>query len=206
MLPIEGAVGRRGHSMTSTKTMRGRAAGAALAGLVLAACGPTARDRAMEALTPAPIAPTAVASARRAPMRFRIYADAQWQAQKGDWRRVAEEMVEQAGGVVAATFGVGFVVERVAPWPDPGPDALSARLDALAGLDPGGADVWVVGLVGGVPVASSAFEQIGLAYTPGRHFVMRSMADVDEADAIDGYHALDAADKRRILRARKPAS
>ncbi len=176
----------------------------ALAALVLAACGPTPRERAIGALTPAKMtAATAPAPDARPPLRFRIYADARWQAQKGDWVRAAEAMVEQASGIAQFEFGVGFVVERVAPWPEPGPnDDLGDRLDALAAHDPGEAGVWVVGLVGGVPVASSDFDQIGLARLAGRHFVMRSMADVSEADAIGSIDVLDDRDRRALLRAR----
>lgn len=178
--------------------------GLVVVALLLTACGPSREERLIDALTPNRVAARGAAVEQaRPPLRFRIYADASWQAQKGDWQRVAEEMVEQASGMAGYAFGVSFIVERVADWPDPGPNNnLGDRLDALVAYDPGEAGVWVVGLVGGVPVASSNFDQIGLARLAGRHFVMRSMADVQEADALSDRDRQVSAGHRRLLRAR----
>lgn len=180
-----------------------------LATLTLAACGPSRRERTIAGLTPAAMhsasmgrAPSASPDGRP-PARFRIYVDPRWQAQKGDWRRAAEAIVSDAAATARLELGTSFVIDHLAPWPDPpGGDALEPWLTALAALDPGDVDVWVVGFVGGRPVTSSTFEHIGLAHIPGRHFVMRSMADLDEADAIGRLHVLDDADRRRLLRAR----
>lgn len=60
-------------------------------------------------------------------------------------------------------------------------------LKALAQHDQGTDAFAVLALTSSLPMVTSTFDQIGIAFTPGRHLVVRGYSDVTERAAMESY-------------------
>jgi predicted Zn-dependent protease len=110
------------------------------------------------------------------PLRVRFYADDDHRAGGIGVQDRLRRTCEAINEVIEPALGVRFVVESVKSWQHNQSDSrLEARLAELERLDPARDVDWVVGLVGPLPLGSSAMHDAGMARTLGRHFVMRAM-------------------------------
>jgi len=158
----------------------------------------TLRPREVEA---APVAgPDAPLPGPARILRVRIYADADYQAQTLRWRDRVLGQLGRANKVLEAQFRVRLEAEPVRAWSRPDrAGGLDKALADLAATDPARDVDWVIGLVSSLPIFSESHEQLGMAYFFGRHFVLRGMDSLAEAEQLE--RALDklAADERESL-------
>lgn len=138
-------------------------------------------------------------------MRIHAYATPRYAAEVVGWKRQIEALVDDANRLLVGTVRVQLEVDAADIWDGAGDDqSLSDALDRLRSLDAGGDADWVVGLVGSVPRAEASFHEIGLSYNPGKHIVMRAMADAAEMDAIlKNLKGVSEEDKNKLYSSRK---
>ncbi len=137
-----------------------------------------------------------------------VYADETYRMQKRSWVRHIRDVVRAASPVLELEFGRRLVVRTTQPWardgsPVDGVGGLLPALESLRALDPGAPDRWVLGLVGGRPVASPNIHQLGIADVGGRHLVMRTMADLGEHELAEQLDALPAQERDALYRRRR---
>lgn len=129
--------------------------------------------------------------------RIRVYASQEYKAQRAGWEGRVKHMVASATGVLGPAFGVQLEVVETAVWrPDCDPAKLRECLQELSQYDPGDDVDWVVGLVAAVPRFTTAFEEMGMANVPGRHFVLRDLYASGEREAINDMFPQMSAPKR----------
>lgn len=143
----------------------------------------------------------------RAPrvLRLRAHATSRFAAEVVDWRRQLGDVIEDANRVLGPTLDVRLELAAASPWAPRSPDDdLPALLDELAASDPGADVERVVGLAGSVPRYESSFRQLGLAMMGRRHFVIRTMNDAHEYEAIRAkLDELGDDERAKVHRARK---
>jgi hypothetical protein len=140
-------------------------------------------------------------------MRVRIWADDQHRVGAIQWKSQVRRQVEEVSRFLAAGFGVRLEVESLRTWERP-PTArvadLGATLAELEKHDPGADVDWVVGLTAALPLATNSMHEIGMARSLGRHFVMRSMASLEETRVFQqGLHLLSVEERERLFVERK---
>jgi tetratricopeptide (TPR) repeat protein len=139
----------------------------------------------------------------RRKVRVRVYADSQYRANIPRWQERARALFDDLNILAGPTFGVRFEVESLRRWEDP---TAGMSADALLGLletkDPGQDVDWVVGFIPALPLVSTSMHELGTARILGRHFVMRAMADVEEARAIKSL-GLSKDEEDKLYTARK---
>src|SRR6185436_5604025 len=125
----------------------------------------------------------------RRKVRVRVYADADYRANVVRWQERAREMFSDLKILVGPTFGVRFEVESCRRWEDtPAGMTTDTALELLEKKDPGEDVYWVVGFISALPLITTSVHHIGMARDLGRHFVLRGMADLEEARAIKTLH------------------
>lgn len=137
-------------------------------------------------------------------LRLHVYADADYRAQNQGFRGNLNQLVSNANQMLSGVFAAELKVERTEEWQRACPLAdLQACLTELSELDPGGPDLWVLGLVGSMPQLTRSFDQLGRANVPGRHMILRGMTDLEERDGIEQLDRVSASDRRRLVRERR---
>jgi len=138
-------------------------------------------------------------------MRIHAYATPRYAAEVVGWKHQIEALVDDANRLLVGTVRLQLEVDATDVWDGGGDDqSLSDALDRLRSLDAGGDADWVVGLVGSVPRAEASFHEIGLSYNPGKHLVMRAMADAAEMDAIlKNLKGVSEEEKNKLYSSRK---
>ena len=136
--------------------------------------------------------------------RIRVYADDDFRAQNRNWRQVFGEELEYANAVLGANFGLHLVADY-REWNHHAPGAaMSDELDALQKLDDGGDVLSVIGLTSSLSLVSATFDQLGLAYSPGKHVLIRGYADLEERKSFaEAFPDLPAAERENALVARR---
>lgn len=163
--------------------------------------------------TAAALAPSALQGGPKAlpPMaahtfRLRAFATPAFAAETLEWTKEVTAIVDDANQIAAPAIGLRLELVSTTAWPGPAPDQqdLTASMVQLRTVAPAEDVEFVLGLVGGLPKVSWSFDQIGLAEIGGHHLVIRSSADLREADAIDqGLSDLDPAERSKLVRARR---
>jgi hypothetical protein len=126
-------------------------------------------------------APTLSHAART--IHLRAYADPEYREQNPNWRAHAEEMVEIANLLVGPQLDTALHLDGTRSWDRECSLAdHDACISELAQLDPGEADVWVVGLTGSSPYLTRGLDELSQAEPLGRHMIVRGMSDRDAAD------------------------
>lgn len=139
-------------------------------------------------LTPTRIKATGAWNGAVATKKIRVWADDEHRAQHLRWQQEFQSILDDANDILAPQFGVRFVAE-LASWSYTAP--LGANLDAtlqeLARHDPGTDVFAVVALTSSLTMVTNDFDQIGVAFSPGRHLVVRGYSDVRERAAMETY-------------------
>jgi hypothetical protein len=133
-------------------------------------------------------------------VKLRVYGDDEHRAQTVRWQQAFGEQLDFANEVLAAQFGVKFVAEYKT-WnyrPPPG-EPLETVLNALRAEDPGSDVFGVVALTSAQTIVTGTFDQIGYAFTPGKHMVLRGFADRGERAAFEQSFKELKADQRDWL-------
>ena len=136
-------------------------------------------------------------------LRVRLYLTARddREAQRAEF----EQRLERANQVLESALRVRLVLEDVRE--------LTAQQLAVADtdlalrqleqLDPGeGVDI-VVAIIAAAPIVTLAFHELGRATLLGKHLVVRTMDDVAELRALEGFDTLDPDERSRLYQQRK---
>lgn len=136
--------------------------------------------------------------------RIRIYADDAYRAQNLNWRQVFGAELEYANAVLGPNFGLHLVADY-REWNHHAPGtAMSDDLDALRDLDDAGDVLSVIGLTSSLSLVSATFDQLGLAYVPGKHILIRGYADLEERKSFAAaFPDLSAAERENAFVARR---
>jgi predicted Zn-dependent protease len=118
--------------------------------------------------------------------KIRAYADADYQRQSMQWSESIEGQVVRANRVLEAQFGVRLVIKEIKSWQRSGKvTSLEAALAELEATDAGTDVDWVVGFVSSLDVFAASQEQLGQAFLPGHHLILRGMFSLAEVDALN---------------------
>lgn len=162
------------------------------------------QERYLQSIRPRALQHGARASGPLRTLKLHVYADPDYRAQNQGFRGTLNELVQNANQVLASDFTAELKVESVEEWDRSCPlDDLDACLKELSARDPGAADVWVLGLVGSMPQLTRTFDDLGRAYAPGRHMILRGMSDLDERDGVEQLDRVKPSDRRRVVRERR---
>lgn len=156
-----------------------------------------------EAMRPKALSPTgSTASART--YRVRVHATPQYVAQTLDWKHELASVIDDANAILAPTVGAKLKVSDASTWkPQVPTDDLPVALEALVVEDQGEDADWVLGLIGGLPKASTSFHDLGIALVPGSHVVLRAPTDLAETDVIEKGLGVSAAERAQLLAERR---
>ncbi|MGO8993722.1 MAG: matrixin family metalloprotease [Polyangiaceae bacterium] len=164
--------------------------------------------------TPAPLAPQAdpkpaTTSDEATPsdgvttLRVRVHATPTYAAQTPDWKAHVGDLLAGATATLQASVGARLVLESADDWERPAPARLDAELAALRDEDTGDGVDLVLGLVGGLSMATEDFEQAGMSEVGGKHLVVRAPNVAREYDAVEkAFDQLSVAERTRLRRAR----
>jgi hypothetical protein len=133
-------------------------------------------------------------------LRARVYASPSYVAQTPDWKAHFAGVLADASETLEEAVGAEVSLEESGAW-EVRPDArLEEQLQALRAKDAGEDVDLVVGLAGGLPVASASFDQLGMSETPGKHLVLRAPDVATELAAVEREYAHLPAEERVRLR------
>ena len=136
-------------------------------------------------------------------MRVRLYADAAL-IRKESTRSEFAARIERANQVLASALRLRLVLEDMRELPAQRPDIdTEAALLALTQLDPGKDVDLVVAIIAASPVVTLSFHDLGCAQVLGNHLVLRTMDDVAELRALEGFDTLDPGERSRLYQQRK---
>ena len=193
----------------------------AAVGLLAASCDRQAARRKRQRRYANKLAPVQVTASRPSPpaganpvgdkpdgvdiLGLHVYAGPDYRAQTIRWDRKFARQVELANEVIEPLFAVRFVIRSTQAWDrQNNSNDMRSLVEELEGMNPGGDDEWVVGLVTSLTFASATFDDLGVARTGGRHMVVRSLANYQERDAIYKLlNTLDKAERERLYIARR---
>jgi tetratricopeptide (TPR) repeat protein len=136
--------------------------------------------------------------------RLRIYADPDYRVTVPRWQERARAMVDDLNQFAGPTFGVRFEIESLRRWEGTNRGASTSQaLNLLESQDPGEDVDWVIGFMPALPLLSTSQHEIGMARVLGRHCVLRGMADLEEARALDRSPDLGGTEKEQLYTVRK---
>ena len=140
--------------------------------------------------TPAALGPptetgASVATDGATTLHVRVHATPAYVAQTPDWKSHVGVLLAQASGTLEGSIGVRLVLETAVDWERSAASRLDADLAALRDEDVGEGTDLVLGLVGGLPLATQDFEQLGMSELGGKHLVVRAPNVAGEYDAVE---------------------
>lgn len=139
-------------------------------------------------LTPTRIKATGSWTGPVANKKLRVWADDEHRAQHLRWQQEFQAILDDANDIFGPQFGITFTAELVSwSYRAPAGASLEDILKALAQHDQGTDAFAVLALTSSLPMVTSTFDQIGIAFTPGRHLVVRGYSDVTERAAMESY-------------------
>ncbi len=138
-------------------------------------------------------------------IRLRVYADSDYRGLVMRWQARLRAQIGRVNAVVGPVFNARFEIESVRSWDRSHVGmAFDPILKELEALDPAREVELVVGLVTPARGVATSLHQLGEAFTPGRHIVLRGMDDEQEGQAIDrDYHLLSEDERQRLYVDRK---
>lgn len=139
-------------------------------------------------LTPTRIKATGAWNGAVATKKIRVWADDEHRAQHLRWQQEFQAILDDANDILTPQFGVRLTAELVS-WSYTAPLGanLETTLKELAQHDPGTDVFAVVALTSSLTMVTNDFDQIGIAFSPGRHLVVRGYSDVRERAAMESY-------------------
>jgi hypothetical protein len=136
-------------------------------------------------------------------MRIRLYLSAKDNV--ATQRAEFEQRLERANQVLESSLRLRLVLEDVrqtAAEQLSGSDTDLA-LRQLEQLDPGEGVDFVVAVIAASPIVTLSFHELGRARVLGKHLVVRTMDDVAELRALEGFDTLDPSERSRLYQQRK---
>lgn len=137
--------------------------------------------------------------------KVRVYASPEYRANRSGWVKRITDLVDSTGPVLGPAFAIRLEVVDTFPWePKCDQTDLGSCVRELAEHDPGDDVDWVVGLIGLQPKFTATFEELGMALTPSKHFVMRDLYDAGERKQINEvFSSMTQAKRSEIYRRRQ---
>ncbi len=138
--------------------------------------------------------------------RVRAWADPDYRAYTPHWKERFAERIARLNQFLVPELGARLVVldDDLRTWEPSATGDLAAVWKELYALDPGDDVDWVVGLVGPPPVVTGAIHEMGIAAPLGKHLIIRSMNDAEEARAIEKvFDNLTKSEKTALFTSRK---
>lgn len=118
--------------------------------------------------------------------RVRVYASREYRETRSGWARRITDLVDSTGRVLGPAFAVRLELVDTSGWePACNQARLGECLQELIAHDSGDDVDWVVGLIGAQSRFTTSFEDLGMAMTPSKHFVLRDLYDAGERQQID---------------------
>lgn len=156
-------------------------------------------------LTPAPLGVDKPIEGEPRVARIRVYADEDFRSQHVRWRQEVQEQLDDANQLLVPALGVRLEAVEVKPWAyRSASHELREVIVALEALDPGDDVAWVIGMVSSLPIVAAGFEELGMARSLGRHFVLRGFADQEERKAFEaGLPTLTPAQRDGLFETRR---
>jgi tetratricopeptide (TPR) repeat protein len=138
-------------------------------------------------------------------IRLRVYADSDYRGLVMRWQARLRGQLTRINAVAGPVFNVHFEIESLRSWDRSHVGmAFDPILKELEALDPGRDVELVLGLVTPARGVATSLHQLGEAFTPGRHIVLRGMDDEQEALAIDrDYHLMPPDERQRLYTDRR---
>jgi hypothetical protein len=138
-------------------------------------------------------------------LRVRVYATRDYQAQTVGWRDRFHRLIEHINDLAVSWPGVQFEVVAMRGWDPPGGEEnMEMMLAKLEQLDPGMDVDWVVGLSSALTLVPTSLHNFGAGRPFGRHFILRGLNDLMEADVLrQQFDAVKPSERERILAERK---
>jgi hypothetical protein len=164
--------------------------------LLAGACG-GAQKPDTAAVPPGPPQPAAPAvlktpdppAAAIATFRARVYVD-QDARKLPDWQARADDLMRRLNAFAGPAFGMKLDVE-VKEWERKAPPTdLVPILQELAVADPAGDADWIIGITAPAPTPQTAHHKLGLAAVPGKHVLVRAIADGGASDEANRHKEL----------------
>jgi hypothetical protein len=156
-------------------------------------------------ITPAPLESTSPWKGDPRELKVRVYLDEDFRAQTLHWKQQIEEQFDDANQFLVPALGIRLDVVSYEMW-----DQRSASMSmndlaaALQAHDAGDDVAWVVGYVSSLSVASTSFEQLGVAQLLGKHVVIRGYADSGEKKLLaEAFPKVPAVERERAFEARR---
>lgn len=163
------------------------------------------RRRAAKQAEGSKIRPQAVAKTAKHSGSLKFYVGDDFRKQHPEWKQTLLDLVDDVNAVLVPSFAVRLETAPMQSWsPRCDGSELQPCLDELAELDAGEANVWVVGVLGAQSRYTDTFEDLGRAFAPGQHMIVRDVSDLAERDAIDqAFPAMTLDRKDEIYKRRK---
>jgi tetratricopeptide (TPR) repeat protein len=138
-------------------------------------------------------------------IRLRVYADSDYRGVVIRWQARVRGQLARINAVTGPVFNVKFEIESLRSWDRSHVGmAFDPILKELEALDPAREVDLVLGLVTPARGVATSLHQLGEAFTPGRHIVLRGMDDEQEALAIDrDYHLMPDDERQRLYLERR---
>lgn len=138
-------------------------------------------------------------------VRVRVWAARDYRQGTREWASKLRRTFDKVNGLTARWPNVRFELVETRPWDrDTTEGGLEALGVALQKQDPGDDVDLVLGLVAAMPVVPTQIHNLGLASTPGKHIVIRSLHDVVEYQvAQEAFDELQPGERERVVAARK---
>jgi predicted Zn-dependent protease len=138
-------------------------------------------------------------------LRVRLYTD-EPAAKHESARSEFEERLARANKVLESALRLRLMLEEVRALP-PQPQAKSQDTEALLlemeQLDAAQDVDFVVAITSSAPVVTLSFHELGRARVLGKHIVLRTMDDVGELRALEGFDTLEPTERSRLYQQRK---
>jgi tetratricopeptide (TPR) repeat protein len=138
-------------------------------------------------------------------IRLRVYADSDYRGLVMRWQARLRAQIARVNAVMGPVFNARFEIESIRSWDRSHVGmAFDPILKELEALDPAREVDLVLGLVTPARGVATSLHQLGEAFTPGHHIVLRGMDDEQEGQAIDrDYHLLPEDERERLYVDRK---
>jgi predicted Zn-dependent protease len=156
-------------------------------------------------ITPAPLESTKPWKGEPRELKVRVYVDEDFRAQTVRWKAQIEEQFDDANQFLVPALGVRLDVVDYKPWAQrSASESMETLLGALEAHDAGDDVAWVVGYVSSLSIASTSFEQLGVAWLLGRHVVLRGYAEGGEKKLLaEAFPKVPAAERERAHEQRR---
>ncbi|MBZ0238012.1 MAG: hypothetical protein K8M05_37210 [Deltaproteobacteria bacterium] len=161
--------------------------------------------RSLANITPAPLESAKPWKGEPRELKVRVYVDEDFRAQTLRWKQQIEEQFDDANQFLVPALGIRLEIVSYTPWPHRSASlSMEALGRALEAHDAGDDVAWVVGYVSSLSIASTSFEQLGIAHLLGKHVVVRGYAENGEKQLLaEAFPKVPGDERARAHEARR---